>query len=88
MREPPYKNDCVIFNSVNRPVNSTYKANVFNKFLTFLTNFSVNINVAVDISMNSNNIVCGKILSGKNLYHIDTSQLIFSADKSDGLYMV
>ena len=32
MREPPYKNDCVIFNSVNRPVNSTYKVNVFNKF--------------------------------------------------------
>ena len=39
MREPPYKNDCVIFNSVNRPINSTYKANVFDKLLIFLTNF-------------------------------------------------
>ena len=39
MREPPHKNDCVIFNSVNRPINSTYKANVFDKFLIFLTNF-------------------------------------------------
>ena len=78
----------MIFNSVNRPVNSTYKANVFNKFLTFLTNFSVNVNVAVDISMNSNTIVCGKIPSGKDLHHIETSQLIYSGDKSDGLYMV
>ena len=88
MRQSLYKNDCVIFNSVNRPVNSTYKANVFNKFLTFLTNFSVNVNVAVDISMNSSTIVCGKIGSGKDLYHIETSQLIYSADQSDGLYMV
>ena len=39
MREPPYKNDCMIFNSVNRPVNSTYKANVFNKFSISITNF-------------------------------------------------
>ena len=73
---------------VNRPVNSTYKANIFNKFLTFLTNFSVNVNVAVDIAMNSNTIVCGKIASGKDLYHIETSQLIYSADQLDGLYMV
>ena len=80
MREPPYKNDCVIFNSVNRPVNSTYKANVFNKFLIFLTNFSVNVYVAIDISMNSNTIVCGKVPSGKDLYHIQISQLIYSAD--------
>ena len=63
MREPPYKNDCVIFNSVNRPVNSTYKANVCNKFLISLTNFSVNVYVAVDISMNSNTIICGKVSS-------------------------
>ena len=80
MRQPPYESDCVIFNSVNRPVNSTYKANVFNKFLTFLTNFSVKVNVAVDISMNSNTIVCAKVPSGKNLYHNETSQLIYSAD--------
>ena len=53
MRQPLYKNNCVIFNSVNEPVNIT-KANDFNKFLTFLTNVSVNVNVAVDISMNSN----------------------------------
>ena len=88
MREPPYKNDCVIFNSVNRPVNSTYKANVFNKFLIFLTNFSVNVYVAIDISMNSNTIVCGKVPSGKDLYHIETSQLIYSADQSGGLCMM
>ena len=33
-------------------------------------------------------IVCGKISSGKDLYHIETSQLIYSADQSGGLYMV
>ena len=53
MWEPPYRKDCVIFNSVNRPVKSAYKANVFNKFLIFLTNFSVNVYVTIDISMNS-----------------------------------
>ena len=57
MREPPHKNDCVIFNSVNRPINSTYKANVFDKFLIFLTNFSINVYDAIHISMNSNTIV-------------------------------
>ena len=88
MRQPPFKNYFVIFHSVNRAVNSTYKANVFKKVLTFLTNFPVNVNVAVDISMNSHTIVCGKIPSGKDLYHIWTSQLIYSADQSDGLYMV
>ena len=88
IRQPLYKNECVVFNSVNRPVNGTYKANVFNKFLTFSTNFSVNVNVAVDISMNSNTIVCGKIPSGKDLYHIETRQLIYNADQSSGLYMV
>ena len=87
MREPPYKNDCVIFNSVNRPVNSTYKANVFNKFLISLTNFSLNVYVAVDIAMNSNTIICGKVPSRKDLYHIETSRLIYSADQSGGLYM-
>ena len=87
MQESPYKNDCVIFNSVNGPVNSTYKANVLNKFLIFLTNFSVNVYVAIDISMNSNTIVCGKVPSGKDLYHIETSQLIYSADQSGGLCM-
>ena len=88
IRQPLYKNECVVFNSINRPVNSTYKANVFNKFLNFSTNFSVNVNVAVDISMNSNTIVCGKIPSGKDLYHIETRQLIYNADQSSGLYMV
>ena len=66
MRQPLYKNDCVIFNSVNKPANSTYKANVFNKFLNFLTYFSGNVNFAVDISMNSSTIVCRKIFSGKD----------------------
>ena len=88
MREPPYKNDCVIFNSVNRPVNSTYKANVFNKFLIFLTNFSVNVYVAINILMNSDTIACGKVPSGKGLYHIETSQLIYSAGQLGGLCMV
>ena len=88
MREPPYKNDCVIFNSVNRPVNSTYKANVFNKFLIFLTNFSVNVHVAVNISLNSNTIVGGIVPSGKDLYHIKTNQLIYSAHRPGGLCMV
>ena len=88
MRYPPYKNDCVSFNSVNRPVNSTYKANVYNKFVISLTNISVNVYVAVDISMNSNTIVCGKVPSGKGLYNNETSRLIYSADQSGGLYMV
>ena len=88
MREPPYKNECVIFNSVNRPVNSTYKYNVYNKFLISLTNFSVNVYVAVDISMSSNTIICLKVPSGKDLYHIETRRLIYSADQSGGLYMV
>ena len=88
MREPPYKNDCVLFNSVNRPVNSTYKANVLNKVLIFLTNFSVNVYVAIDILMNSNTIACGQVPSGKDLYHIETSQLIYSLDQSGGLCMV
>ena len=88
MGKTPYKNDCVIFNSVNRPVNSTYKANVLNKFLTFLTNFSVNVNVTVDVSRNSKTIVCGKMHSGKDLYYIETSQLTYSADQSNGLCMV
>ena len=88
IREPPYKNDCVIFNNVNRPVNSIYKANVFNKFLIFLTNFSVSVYVAIDISMNSNTTACGKVPSESDLYHIDTSQLISSADQSGGLCMV
>ena len=57
MREPPYKNDYVIFNSVNRPINSTYEANVFDKFLIFLTNFSINVYDAIHISMNSNTTV-------------------------------
>ena len=38
--------------------------------------------------MNSNTIVCGKVPSGKDLYHIETSQLIYSADQSGGLCMV
>ena len=38
--------------------------------------------------MNSNTIVCGKIPSGRDLYHIETSQLIYSADQSDSLYIV
>ena len=78
----------MIFNSLNRPVNSTYKANVFKKFLIFSTNFSVNVYLAIDISMNTNTTVCGKVPSGKDLYHIETSQLIYSADQSGGLCMV
>ena len=88
MLEPPYKNNCVIFNSVNRPINSTYEANVLNKFLIFLINFSVNVYIAIDISTNSSTIVCGKVPSGKDLYHIETSQSIYSADQLDGLCMV
>ena len=88
MREPPYKNKCVMFNNVNRPVNSPYNANVFNKFLISLTNFSVTVYVAIDISKNSNTIICGKIPSGKDLYYIETSQLMYSADQSGSLCMV
>ena len=73
----------MIVNSVNRPVNSTYKASVSNKFL-ILTYFSVNVYVATDISMNSNTIVCEKVPSGKDLYHTETSRLIYSADQSGG----
>ena len=86
LQHPPHQNDWLIFNSVNRPVNSTYTANVFNKFLTnFLTNFFVNV---IDISMNSNTIVCGKIVFGKDSCHIETSQLICSVDQLAGLCMV
>ena len=88
MRESQYKNDCVVFNSVNRPVNSTYKVNVLNKSLIFLTNFPVNVYAAIDISMISNTIVCGKVPSGKHLYQIETSQLTYRADQSSGLCMV
>ena len=38
--------------------------------------------------MNSNNRVYGKIPCEKNLYHIEISQLIYSADQSDGLCIV
>ena len=38
--------------------------------------------------MNNNTIVCGKIPSGKDFYHIETSRLIYSADQSGGLCMV
>ena len=87
MREPPYKSDCVISNSVNRPVNSTYKA-VFKKFLFSLINFFVNVHVAINILMNSNTVIYGKVPYGKGLYHIETSRLIYSGDQSGGLYMV
>ena len=39
MQHPQYQNDCVIFNSVNRPVNSTNKTNVLTKFLAFLASY-------------------------------------------------
>ena len=71
LQYPSYQNDCVVFNGVNGPMNSTYKANVSHKLLNFLTNFFVN--VVVNTSMNSNTIVCEKILSGKDSFHIDTS---------------
>ena len=38
--------------------------------------------------MNSNTIICGKVPSGKDLYHLETSRLIYSADQSGGLDMV
>lgn len=56
---------CVIFNSVNRYVNSTYKTNGLNRFLIFLTDFSVNVNFVDDMSMNMNTLACGKILLAK-----------------------
>ena len=60
MQHPPYQHE-------NRHVNSTCKnSSVFNKFLTVLTNISVNVNVAVDTSMNSNTRVCAKVSSGKD----------------------
>ena len=37
MQHPAYQNDGGTFNSVNGPVNSTYKVNVFNKVLIFVT---------------------------------------------------
>ena len=74
----------MIFNSVNRPVNSTYKTNVFNTFFTLLTNFSGNVNIAVDISMNSNTIVCGKFLSRKDSHYIETNQFTCSTDQLGG----
>ena len=73
MQQLPYQNYCLIFDTVSRPVNSTYKTNLFNKFLTFLTNFSVNVNVAVDMSTNSNTIVCLKTPFGKDSSYCDQS---------------
>ena len=75
----------MVFNSANRPENSTYKPNVFNRFLTFLTNFSVNVNIAVDVSVNSSTT---EKSTGKDLYHIEISQLIYSVDQSNGLCMM
>ena len=43
MQHPAYQNDGETFNSVNGPVNSTYKVNVFNKVLIFVTNVYVDI---------------------------------------------
>ena len=37
--------------------------------------------------MNSNTIICRKVPSGKDLYHVETNQLIYSADQSGGFYM-
>ena len=51
-------------------------------FLSFFNNCSVNVNVEANISVA---IVCGKSLSGKDLYLIDTSQLIYHTDQSDRL---
>lgn len=53
MQHSSYQNDRVTLNNVNGPVNSAYKATVFIKFLTFLSNCFVNISVAVDILMNT-----------------------------------
>ena len=38
--------------------------------------------------MNSNTIVCGKVPAGKDLYHTETSQLIYSADQLGGSCIV
>ena len=37
MKHPAYQNDGETFNSVNGPVNSTCKVNVFNKVLIYVT---------------------------------------------------
>ena len=73
------------FNSVNGPVNSTNKANVLTSFLTSISN---SVNVTVDVPMISNTIVYRKIPSGKGLYHIKSSQLIYSANQLTSLCMV
>lgn len=73
------------FNSVNGPVNSTNKANVLTSFLTSISN---SVNVTVDVPMISNTIVYRKIPSGKGLYHIRSSQLIYSANQLTSLCMV
>ena len=88
MQYPSYQDNRVHFNSVNRPVNSNYKVNVFNRSLTFFNCFSGNVNVTVHISINSNTIVCGKTPSGNDSYYIETIQLICSADQLTGLCMV
>lgn len=86
-QHPPNQNNRMAFNSVNGPVNSTNKANVLTSFLTSLSN-SVNVNVTVDVPMISNTIVYRKIPSGKGLYHIKSSQLIYSANQLTSLCMV
>ena len=88
MQYPSYQDNRVRFNGVNRPVNSNYKVNVFNRSLTFLNCFSGNVNVAVHISINRNTIVCGKTPSGNDSYYIETSQLICSSHQLTGLCMV
>ena len=79
-QHPSNQNNRMAFNSVNGPVNSTNKANVLTSFLTS--------NVTVDVPMISNTIVYRKIPSGKGLYHIKSSQLIYSANQLTSLCMV
>ena len=84
-QHPSNQNNRMAFNSVNGPVNSTNKANVLTSFLTSISN---SVNVTVDVPMISNTIVYRKIPSGKGLYHIRSSQLIYSANQLTSLCMV
>ena len=66
MQNAPYQNNDVNFDRVNRHVNST--------------NFILNINVVEDISMTSSTSVCVKIFVEWDLFYIETSHLICSAN--------
>ena len=53
-----------------------------------MINCSIKANVAADISMNDNTLVCAKVPFREDLYHTKTNMLICNADQLTGLWMM